>query len=468
MENLNQNREMKQYRYRVILPLVVTALALASCAVTKEYSRTEDIVSDNIYRDSVEESSKENTIANREWRVYFSDKLLQDHITTALKNNSSCRLAVQQILKAKARLKQSKAGYMPTLSVNASAGTTSVNSGNIDSYGLTGTASWEADIWGKIQSGVDASKVYEQITEVEYAGVRATLIADISTLYIDLLAADKQLEITIGNSELQREQISTLQALKEAGVVNQVSIEQAKAQLSQVEGQIEIIKKGINEIENGISILMGVSSQEIERSTIDQFNMDRSYATGVPASLLEYRPDVKSAELEMIRTLELTNVSKAQFYPSLSISATGGFEALKFASWITPESALFNIVGSLTQPILNRRALKTEYELAQLAEQDALIMFEQSLLLAGKEVSDALFAIESIDKQSIHMKSNLEANRRAVAISEELLNYGEVTYLDLLTAQQNLLTAELSLAMLQSSYYTSRVALYRALGGGVK
>lgn len=465
---------MKQNRYNIII--AITALIISSCGITKEYSRPDGAASDNLYRiePPTAQTAKTvkidptNSITEYAWRSYFQDQLLKEHIETALTNNNSYRLAAQQVLKAEARLKQSKAGYIPTLSANMIAGKTWQDGDDIKSYGLTGNLSWEADIWGKIKSGVDASIVAGEITAVEYAGVRATLIADVAKLYLQLMTMDKQLEITLSNSAFMAEQITTLEALKEAGMVNQVSIDQAKAQLYLVDGQLEQQRQGINALENTLAILMGIPSQTIERNSLDNFTMEESYGTGVPASLLEHRPDVKSAELAMVQTLELTNVAKTQFYPSFTISASGGSEALKLSSWLTPESILFNLVGGLTQPILNKRAIKTEYELAQLAQQDALIMFEQSLLVAGKEVSDALFLIQSIDKQSKLQQQNLEANKQAVIHSKELLNYGEINYLELLVAQQNALTSELSVAMLQSQFYTARIDLYRALGGGVE
>lgn len=255
-------------------------------------------------------------------------------------------------------------------------------------------------------------------------------------------------------------------ALKNAGMVNEVDVQQSNAQYYMVLGLEEELNNQIFIQENAMNILLGQVPQDIERGNLQAFETDTSKLIGVPAQLLANRPDIKAAEYGLIQAFEFTNVAKTQFYPSLSITASGGLNSLKLKDWVDPSSVFFNVLSSLTQPVLNQRRIKTQHEISQINQQQALIQFEDKLLVAGKEVSDALYNIESSNKQYQLKEKKYIATNRALEVSKQLLNQGMVNYLDVLIAQESTLNAQLDLVALSNQKWDSRIQLYRALGGG--
>lgn len=466
---------MKNKIYRFAL-LGVTATIMQSCFVAKDYKRPE-MQTENLYRNEVV-STDTTSLASVSWDKFFTDPHLQGYISKGLKNNLDIRIAMQNIAAAEATMKQGKAGYFPTLSAgtdwthqkiskNSQSGSFLKNL-NTDQYQLAGNLSWEADIWGKIRSNKRATNAaYLQTTAVNQA-IKTQLIADIATTYYQLLAVDEQIKIAEKTLINRDKSIETIIALKKAGNVTEVGVKQTEAQKYTTEIIIADLKNNILILENTMSALLGEPSGKIERSTFESQKMQPKITLGVPTNLLRNRPDVIAAEYNLITNFELTNVAKSSFYPSFKITAAGGLQSIDLKEWFSANSIFANIVTGLTQPIFNQRQLKTKFEIAKANQEKAYLQFEQSLLTAGKEVSDALAQYNNETyKITIRVKQT-DALTKAASFSDELLTYGLANYLEVLTAKNDALNAQLSLVDNKYQQYKAIIQLYRALGGGWK
>lgn len=416
-------------------------------------------------------------MADVSWRDLFKDKQLAAYIEQGLENNLDIRIALQNVVAAEAYVKQGKAGYYPTLSGTTSF-TRTKNSENsqfgsfftrpLEQYELSGTLSWEADVWGKIRSNKRAAGASYLQSVSAHQAVKTNLIAGIATTYFQLMALDKQLEVAKQTLDARKKSLETTMALKDAGQVTEVAVKQTKAQVHTTEIIVIDLENNIKLLENAFSILLGEGPQKIERGNLDNQSIDTDLSTGVPYLLLANRPDVMQAEYGLINAFELTNVAKSSLYPSLSLSATGGFQSLEFDNWLDASSLFSNLVGSLTQPIFNGRKLRTQMEVAKAQQEQALLAYKQALLTAGREVSDALYTYNAESQKLEARAKELEAYATAETYSEELLNNGLANYLEVLTARQNALNSELNYVDSQYAQLSAIVELYRALGGGWK
>ncbi|MDX1317500.1 MAG: efflux transporter outer membrane subunit [Xanthomarina gelatinilytica] len=458
------------------LIVVVMATTLQSCFVAKEYSRPELEETEHLYRtDNLPQDSL--SMADVSWKDMFTDQYLKQYIEEGLQNNLDIRVAIQQMAAAEAYMKQGKAGYLP--SINAQASMThqelSKNSqfgsffnGSIEQFELTGNLSWEADIWGKIRSTKRAGEASYLQSVAAHQAVKTQLVSSIATVYYQLLALDAQLEVTKQTITARENSVTTIQALKEAGQVNQVAVDGNIAQYNNAKALLVDIEVAIFKTENSLNLLLGRSSQNIERTLLDNQSLETEIKLGVPATLLRNRPDVMASEYALINAFEMTNVARSNFYPSLTITASGGFQSLELDELLSANSLFANIIGGLAQPIFNKRAIKTQHEVALAQQEQALLGFKKSLLVAGNEVSNALYDYDAQTEKFEFRKKEVEALRQAEANSEELLVNGYATYLDLLTARQNALSAELNLINNKLNQLLSIVNLYEALGGGWK
>ncbi|WP_130733248.1 efflux transporter outer membrane subunit [Flavobacterium sp. J27] len=460
----------KPYIIKSVL-LLASIFLLQSCFVAKNYESPK-VTTDNLYRT---ELSKDSTsIAMLSWEELFSDSLLQGYINEGLENNLDMQIALQNITASEAMMKQGKAGYFPTLSANATwtHQETSENSqfgrlfSSIDQYELSGKLSWEADIWGKIRSNKRASVAQYLQSQAAKQAIQTQLVANIASLYYQLLATDAQIKVVTQTIENRNESVEVIQALKKSGSVNEVAVQQTEAQKYATEIILKDLEYNLKVLENSFNQLLGKAPGTVSRSTFENQKMEANVSVGLPAYLLSKRPDVVAAELNFRNTFELTNVARSYFYPSLTVNATGGLQALELKDWFNTKSIFANIITGLTQPIFNQRQNKTRLEVAKANQQKAYLQYEKALLVAGKEVSDALASYENeTDKLSIREKQ-LEALTNAASYSDELLQYGLVNYLEVLTAKDNALNTEISYIDNKYKQMNAVISLYKALGGG--
>ncbi|WP_067145019.1 efflux transporter outer membrane subunit [Pseudotamlana agarivorans] len=465
-----------KYLHRALL-LVVVSLTLQSCFVAKNYERPEVIETetDSLYRtDNLPVDSL--SMADVSWKEVFTDPYLQQYIEEGLSKNIDIRIAIQQIIAGEAYMKQGNAGYLPTLSAGTSLTHQELSknsqfgsffNGAINQYEAVATLSWEADIWGKIRSNKRAFHASYLKSVAAHQAVKTKLIESIATTYYTLVALDAQLVVTKETVDTREKSVVTIQALKDAGEVTQVAVDQNIALYNNAKAIQVDIEREIFRTENALSILLAREPQHFERSTLDAQNITTPIKLGVPYLLLRNRPDVVAAESQFIQSFELTNVALTNFYPSLTLSASGGFQSLEFDNWFNTNSLFANIVGGITQPIFNQRKIRTQYEVAQAQQETALLNFKQTLLVAGREVSEALYSYNAETEKLEYLDNQVQALRRAEVNSEELLNNGYATYLDLLVARQSVLTSELTSIENKLDRLIAIVNLYKALGGGL-
>ncbi|MCO6483318.1 MAG: efflux transporter outer membrane subunit [Flavobacteriales bacterium] len=467
-------------RGRLLLGAVLL-LPLSSCFVAKQYERPAMQV-EGLYRtdriaDSVAPSMDQASLAQVSWRNFFTDPRLQQYIQRALANNLDVRIALKNVDAAAAYVKQGKAAFWPTLNASAEAASAHL-SGNgpqgnagiadVDQFQLGAGLGWEADIWGKIRSRKRAYEAdYLQTVEAHRA-VQSRLVANVATMYDQLMALHEQIAIT-GQTVASRDTaLTTTRALEQAGNVTAVATKQMEAQLYDAQLLLINLRRTQRVLENAFCILLNEPPHAVELGTMADRQVQPSLATGVPADLLANRPDVRQAEYALMEAFELTNVAKANFYPSLNITAAGGLQSVQLDNWFSANSLFSNVAANLLQPIVNRRQVRTAYEVAQSRQEQALLRYQQVLLLAGGEVSNALFDYQAQTEAVAVQRKQLEALTTAVGYSEQLLVNGLANYLEVLTARQSALAAQINLVNARYGRQIAIVDLYEALGGGWK
>lgn len=453
-------------------------LFLQSCLSVKEYQRADEIENEAYFRtDQLAQDSV--SIADFSYTQVFKDTLLQKYIRQGLTNNLDIRIALQNIATAEAYMRQSKAAYLPNISggPNVSYGTVSLNSqqGQMlndrtwgTQYGLGVSASWEADIWGKLKSAEKAQYATYLQTVAGHQAVKSRIVAGIASLYFQLLALDEQHRTTSESIQLQLESLETTKALKEAGQVTEVAVQQTDALALNYQARLVEIENSIKIVENQLSYLMGETPHEIQRSDISSQYIPQELKIGFPVDLLRNRPDVMAAEYALMSAFQQTQVAKLNMYPSLNLSFGGGLQAMELEDFFSASSLFANVLGNLTQPIFQQRRLKTQKEVSEIAQQTALLDFKNTLLAASNEVSNAIQIYESQDKIIDLKTQEYENYQRATDYSQELLNYGMANYLEVITAQQNALNAKLAEINAKYTKLNAMVDLYSALGGGWK
>jgi len=464
---------MKKFQIYKFILIPAVLFSLQSCFVARDYTAPE-VVKEEFYRtDNLAKDSL--NMANVSWREMFTDPILISYIEEGLKSNMDIRIALQQIAASEAYVKQGKAGYLPTLSLNGTANHQMLSKNSqfatfsestYTQYEATGNLSWEADIWGRIRSNDRAFQASYLQTAAAHQTVKTELISALASSYYQLLALDEQRRITEETIATRESSLETTKALKVAGSVTEVGVKQTEAQLYRAKAVLIDIKNEIRLLENSFSILLGYAPRQIDRTIIGNQFIAVPLNTGLPSQLLRNRPDVIAAEYNLVNAFELTNVARSSFYPTLRLTAAGGFQSIDVADLFNANSLFANLIGSVAQPLINGGQIRTQYEVSQAQQEIALIDFEKSLLIASREVSDAMYNYEAaVEKIEVKTKE-FDAYDLATSYSEELLNNGMVNYLEVLTARENTLNSQLDLVNARFNKLNSIVDLYRALGGG--
>lgn len=466
---------MKITIHKIILIFFVSFLVV-SCHTRQNYQRANDVVDVKLFRtDALPKDSV--SMANLSWKEIFTDAVLQKHIAKALENNLDIRMALQNIASAEAYLKQSKAAYQPTISVGPdySFNTSSLNTQfgqivgerrYINQFDITANLGWELDLWGKLKGQEKAQYAAYLSSVAAHQNVKSNLVASIATAYYQLLTFDEQKKIFSNTIEIRKKNLETTKALKEAGIVSEVAVQQSEALVYNAEASLVTLDVQIQMLENTISLLMGEPSHEIERTSLSTQNFALNTDLGYPSALLANRPDVKQAEFNLMNAFELTNAAKAQFYPSLRITGSTGVQSVDIDKLFSGNSVFANVLVGLAQPILNKRQIRTNYEVSLANQERAYLNFRKTILNAGNEISDALKMYNAQDQFIAFKKKELSAYDKSVDFSQELVNYGMANYLEVLNANVNKLNAEINIANAQYSKLQAGVELYRALGGG--
>jgi NodT family efflux transporter outer membrane factor (OMF) lipoprotein len=426
-----------------------------------------------LYRD--QNASDTSGIASIHWEDFFQDTLLQNLISEAIRQSPDLKIATARIQQAEAYLEQARLAFFPTISANATVqngktpnNKTAAGVGSNHLYQLIGSASWEADIWGKLKTSKRAEAASLMQSEAYRRAVQTDLVASIANDYYQLLALDQQLKITQQSVQNWITTVTTMKALKEADVVTGAAVVQSEASRYAAEVTIPDIKQSIRQTENALSVLLGRVPGPIKRSTLANQHVLMNIQTGIPAQLLANRPDVQEAEENFRYYFELTNVARTYFYPSLTITANTGWSATNLNNLFSPSSVVGNIAGGLLQPIFNQGINKTRLKVAQAQQQEAFLNFQKSLLNAGQEVSNSLSLYQAAQEKTSARDSQLVNLQKAVDYTQQLVRYSSANYTEVLTAEQSLLSAELGQVNDQLQKWQAVINLYQALGGGWK
>lgn len=446
---------------------------LYSCTVTKPYQKPQ-ASTDNLYRTGTNIISDTISIATMSWKEMFTDKPLQNLIEEGIQNNLDLKTAYSRIIQSKAYFDQIRLQFYP--SVDANLGTTLDHYSNPKNaqqskdfkkqfqYGFQ--ASWEADIWGKLKSAKKSNLAAMFQEEANTKAVQTALVASITTDYYNLLALDQQLKITKESVKNWQKTVDVMQKLKTADVVTGAAVVQSEASKYALEASIPDIELSIWETENHLNRLLARNPQPIVRGDLNSQKEQSTLQTGIPAQLLANRPDVQAAEYNFRYYYEQTNVARTAFYPSLTLSASTGYQSytslFSLGSWVNA------LVGGLTQPVFNRGVNKAKLIVAEEAQKQAALNFQSVLLTAGQEVSNALYSYKTaLDKQTSR-KEQLLNLEKSVDYTQKLVRNDFANYTEVLIAQQSLLTGQLNQVNDRLQQLQAIVSLYRALGGGWK
>lgn len=454
-----------------IIGVMCVAAMMSSCHIYKAYDRPEAITTSGIYRDPASATdtlaSDTTNMGNLPWKEVFRDAKLQALIEEGLNNNVDVQAAALKVKEAKVMLTSAKLSYLPSINIAPQGTATSMDDGNyVKAYTLPAVASWEFDLFGKILNSKRGQKVAYQKSQYSQQAVRSSIICGIANIYYSLLMLDRQVAITTETSDIYKENVRVMEAMKTAGMTTEAGVAQMRAASNQVDASLIDLKRQIRETENSLAILLGRAPQTIERTTLDEQVMPEKLMAGVPLQLLENRPDVKMAEMTLAAAYYSTNQARAAFYPGLTITGTAGWTNGSNISVSNPGVFLMQAMASLAQPIFNKGKLIANLKVTKAEEKIAQMNYQQTILKAGKEVSDALFLFDCQNKKLENDKVRVEQLNKAVIATKALFQSASATYLEVLTSQKSLLSAQLSEVADNFQRIQAVINLYSAVGGG--
>jgi len=466
----------KQALLLFCLPVLWTA-----CNVQKDYSRPE-LAMPQTYRDGADQQKLAADSSRMSYKVFFKDPLLITLIDSAMSRNYDLQIATKNIEQSQNLLKQAKAALIPQLNLITTAGRSyqSENSLNgslsqgfvstkyIDDYNASLSLSWEADIWGRIANGKKGAAARYLAQEAQRSLLRSQLISQIAQGYFNLLTLDEQLKVARKNAVLSDSTLAIINLQFGSGQVNSLAVQQAAAQQKTAELLVPLAEQSIAIQENALSILAGRFPAAVTRKNSESLKeMHSDFPEGIPAELLERRPDVKQSELNLIAANADVGIAKASLYPKLSITAQSGVNTFTASNWFNLPASLFNtFAGNLTQPLLQGRQLKTQYQNALLEQEKSTALFKQSVLKAVGEVSDALAQNKSNASRYEIALTRYQQLEKATRDAQLLFKSGMANYLEVITAHNNLLQSQVELTNINGDFLKTKVDLYRALGGG--
>lgn len=456
-----------KHRYSYIF-VCVAACLLSGCGIYTRYSRPDlDVDADSLYR-TVTVETDSVTIAAKPWRELFTDTCLQTLIATGLERNTNLGIARLQTEEAQAVLQNARRSYLPYVSLNPQAGVSHYNGETKTTYNVGGSVSWEIDIFGRVANARRGATAALEQSRAYTQAVATQLIATIAESYYTLLMLDEQLAISNETLENWDETITTLEALAQAGKANDVAVHQARASRMALDASVLTIRKSISETENALSALLKEPAHAIARSTLADQHFSDDVSVGLPLSLLSNRPDVRQAEAALAEAFYATNSARAAFYPTLTLSGTLGWTNSGGGTILNPGKWLSSAIASLVAPLFNKGTNIANLKIAKAQQQEAALRFEQSLLDAGNEVNDALTQWQTADGRIRLDERQIADLEAAVEKTILLVRYTSANYLEVLTAQQSLLDARLTLAQDRIGKLQAVVGLYHALGGGAE
>ncbi len=457
---------------KTIATLVLAAALMNSCGLYTKYERpevnTNGLVRDPLsLTDTLQVNTDEN-FGNMPWRSVFTDPQLQALIEQGLANNADLLNAALNVKMMEEQLKVAKLAFIPGFSFSPQGTISSWDGGKATkSYSLPVTASWNVDLFGNLLNVKRSAQMSLLATKDYQVAVKTNIISGIANLYYTLLMLDRQLSIVNDMSQLTKDTWEKMKIMKESRIgYRSTAVQSAEANYYSVEAQKADLKRQIREMENSLSLLIGQPAQTIVRSTIEQQSLPQNLATGVGLQMLTNRADVHAAEMKLASCFYDINTARSRFYPSITISATGAFTNNN--GLVNPGKMLLSAVGSLVQPIFQHGQIVAGLKVAKMQYEQAFNSWQQSILSAGSEVSNALVLYNSSDEKSQIEARQIEVLKKNVEDTKALMASSGSTYLEVIQAQSSLLNAQLS--KVADDFYKMQavVNLYQALGGGAE
>jgi len=474
--------------YIKIYPVFLACIFVASgCTLTQPVQHSPAVKTPSYFADQTDSVG----IAAMKWKSFFTDTNLVALIDTALVNNLDLKIAVQRIEMTRANIMVSQGALLPSMNAEVSAGGRKFGDYTMDGVGNYDTnfsenidndrklpapflpdyfaglrSSWEIDIWGKLKTQRKAAYSRFLATEKAKQAVTTSLVAQVASLYYQLINLDVELETIKKNAALQQKAVETIRIQKEGGRANELAVKQFLAQLLNTKSLEIGINQEIIEVENHLNLLLGRFPQAITRSNHFKQPFPEQIQAGIPTQMLRRRPDIQQAELEMLSYYSDQQAARLALLPSLNITALLGFNAFKGNLIFNPGSLAYNALGGLAAPVLNRKALKAGQKKTQAASIEALFTYNKAILTGFQEVSTSLKKIENTRKVTDFKQQEVQVLQQAAVISQDLFLTGYATYLEIILAQRNVLEAELMLTRVQKDNYLALIELYRSLGGG--
>lgn len=451
-----------------ILYIIGCVTALSSCRIYSSYQRPDGLPTDSLFRDTTVVSADDSlSFGDLPWEDVFGDPQLQELIRYGLAHNTDMQTALLRLDEAKAQLLSAKLAFLPALTLSPQGTLTSTDgSKTVKTYELPLQASWEVDLFGSLRNakkGAQATLLQQQAYQ---QAVRSELIASIANHYYSLLMLDEQIDISSSTMEVWKDQVRLMEAKLKVGEENENAVTQARASLYELEATHNDLLRQQREAENSLCTLLGMTCRTVGRGKLSEQVFPETFQTGVPLRLLARRPDVVQAEMTLASAYYSVNQARSAFYPNLTLTGSAGWTNSLGQTITNPGGWILSAVASLTQPIFNRGKLISNLRVSKDEEQVALLGYKQTLLEAGQEVNDALYAVSSVRRTLDSHRKQCQELERSIVTAEALYRTGNATYLELLSARQALLSARLNVVTDGFTYCQSVISLYNALGGG--
>ena len=474
---------IKDKRMKKIMFLAVLLVSLGSCGVYTKY-QSETKVPDHLFGDSVlgkpiteyqrgyRNDSTQNDTASlgfMDWHDLFTDPLLQQYIERALQQNTDYRQSQFRVEEAAATLKAAKLAFLPSFAIAPQGSVSSFDGAKAtQTYSVPLTASWEIDIFGRMRNAKEQSRALYAKSKDYRQALHTQLVASVSNIYYTLVSLDQQLSLSVKTEEAWRETLKTARALMKVGRYDEAGVSQMEATMQSVHTSVLDLKSQIAQTENSMAILLSETPRHYERCKEADVRMPDSLSVGVPLRLLSARPDVRQAERTIEAAFYGVNQARAAFYPSLTLSGSVGWTNSAGTLIVNPGKFLASALGSIVAPLLTRGQNEAQLKIAKAQQEEAKLAFSQTLLNAGKEVNDALTAYQTAIEKEETIESQISSLEKALRSTTLLMDHGSNTYLEVLTARQSLLAAQLSLSANRLAKNQNIISLYQALGGGLE
>jgi multidrug efflux system outer membrane protein len=457
---------MKASKY---IMAVVVSVMLTGCGIYKKY----EMPVENRYVNELAQAEQQTvdslSLPYLGWEQVFTDPILQGYIRKALEQNTDIDNAVLNVKMAQAQLQGAKLSYFPAVALSPNGGAAKYGSGNMDTwtYTIPLSVQWEIDVFGKILNRKRGAKVSLEQMEEYQAATRSQVISAVANVYYSLVLLHQQLDLTERTSVIWKDQVESMKLMKEAAYVNEAAVVQSAANYWSIMSSIPDIRQNIHELNNTMALLLHEHYNDYDVTGSLEFNLPVDPDRGVPMSYLAQRPDVRAAERGLAAAYYNTSSARAAFYPSLNITAQGGFTNMLGSMVQNPGKFFLQLAGQLTAPLFSRGQNIANLKVAKLRQQQAMNTFENTVLSASADVSDALSKYRNNHEKREYVLKQIESLEKSVEYTQELLSLDQkTTYLEVLTAQSSLLNAQMSSLSCWHNKVSACISLYQAVGGG--